>query len=130
MNHRLHNELSKRERQVMDVIYRRKGATAKQVQEDIPNPPTNAAVRSVLIILEKKGFIKHKRQGKKYIYTPTIPTKKARHSAAKQLLSTYFDNSLESAVSTMLEIRNKDLTEEDLEKLTRMIQNAKKEGIK
>ena len=83
MSHRLHNDLSKRERQVMDVIYRRKSASAKEVQEDIPNPPTNAAVRSVLIILEKKGFIKHKRQGKEYIYTPTIPSKKARHCDSK-----------------------------------------------
>ena len=67
MNHRLHNDLSKRERQVMDVIYRRKSASAKQVQEDIPNPPTNAAVRSILIILEKKGFIKHTREGKSIV---------------------------------------------------------------
>jgi len=126
MNHKLQNDLSKRERQVMDVIYRRKGASAKEVQESIPNPPTNSAVRSVLIILEKKGFIKHKRQGKEYIYTPTIHPKKARHSAVKQLLATYFDNSLESAVSTMLEIHNRDLTEEDLERLTQIIQNVKK----
>lgn len=129
MSHKLQNDLSKRERQVMEVIYKRKGASAKEVQEDIPDPPTNSAVRSVLIILEKKGFIRHKRQGKKYIYTPTIPPKKARYSAVKQLLATYFDNSLEKAVSTMLEIRNKDLTEEDLERLTQIVQNVRKEGL-
>jgi len=112
MTQRLQNDLSKRERQIMAIIYKRKKASVKEVLEDIPNPPSYSAVRSTLNILKEKGYLKHNRQGKKYIYSPTISQKKAMSSAVKHLLTTYFDNSLEKAVTTMLEIHNNDLTEE------------------
>jgi predicted transcriptional regulator len=128
MNSRLQNDLSKRERQVMTIIYKRKNASVKDILKDIPNPPSYSAVRSVVNILEDKGFIKHKKQGKKYVYSPTISRKKATSSAVKQLLTTYFDNSLDKAVTTMLEMHNDDLTEEDFKRLSLIIERVRKEA--
>lgn len=128
MTQRLQNDLSKRERQVMAIIYKRKKASVGEVLEDIPNPPSYSAVRSTLNILKEKGLLKHNRQGKKYIYSPTIPPKKAMSTAVKHLLTTYFDNSLEKAVTSILEIHNEDLTEEDLRRLRHIINKAKKGG--
>ena len=130
MNGKLQNDLSKRERQVMAIIYRRNNASVNDVLEAIPNPPSYSAVRSVVNILEDKGFIKHKKQGKKFVYSPTISRKKATSSAVKQLLTTYFDNSLEKAVTTMLEMHNDDLTDEDFQRLSRIIERVQKEGEK
>ena len=103
-------------------------ASVKDVLQDIPNHPSYSAVRSVINILEEKGFIKHKKQGKKYVYSPTISRKGATSSAVKQLLTTYFDNSLEKAVTTMLEMHNDDLTGEDFERLSKIIEKARKEA--
>jgi predicted transcriptional regulator len=128
MNYKLQTSLSKRERQIMEVIYRRKSASVKEVLGDIPNPPTYSAVRSILNILEEKGFLKHKKQGKKYVYSPTIPAGKATKSAVKQLLSVYFNNSLEKAVTTMLEMHNDGLTDADYKRLSQIIERARKEN--
>lgn len=130
MHSKQQNDLSKRERQVMAIIYSRKKASVKDVLKDIPNPPTYSGVRSVLNILKDKGFIKYNKHGKKYVYSPTISRKVATSSAIKQLLTTYFDNSLEKAVTTMLEMHNDDLTDEDFERLSRIIERARKEGEK
>jgi BlaI family penicillinase repressor len=127
MTERHESRLSKRERQVMDIVYRRKEVSAQDVWQEVPDFPSYSAVRSVLSILEEKGLLTHWVEGKKYIYSPTIPHKKAMSSAVKQLLSTYFDNSLERAVTAMLEIHTEDLTERDLERLAHIIEQAKKE---
>lgn len=124
-NHQLH--LSKRERQVMEVVYRRKSVSAKDVWNEVPDLPSYSSVRSVLAILEQKGFLTHILEGKKYIYSPTIAHKKAVHSAVKQLMTTYFDNSLEKAVTAMLEIHNSDMTNTDFERLALIIESARKE---
>ena len=129
MSHKLQTDLSKRERQIMEVIYRSKSASVKEVLDEIPNPPTYSAVRSILNILEEKRFLKHSKQGKKYVYSPTISPRKATNSAVKQLLTTYFDNSLEKAVITMLEMHNDDLTDADFKRLSRIIERARKEGV-
>ena len=128
MNGKLQNDLSRRERQVMAILYKRKNASVKDILKDIPNPPSYSAVRSVVNILEDKGFIKHKKHGKKYVYSPTISRNKATSSAVKQLLATYFDNSLEKAVTTMLEMHNNDLTGEDFKRLSLIIEKARKEA--
>ena len=128
MNYKLQTDLSKRERQIMEVIYRRKSASVKEVLGEIPKPPTYSAVRSILNILEEKGFLKHKKEGKKYVYSPTIPTGKATKSAVKQLLSIYFENSLEKAVTTMLEMHYDGLTDADYKRLSRIIERARKES--
>ena len=128
MNGKLQNDLSRRERQVMAILYKRKNASVKDILKDIPNPPSYSAVRSVVNILEDKGFIKHRKYGKKYVYSPTISRKKATSSEVKQLLTTYFDNSLEKAVTTMLEMHNNDLTGEDFKRLSLIIEKARKEA--
>ena len=128
MNYKLQTSLSKRERQIMEAIYRRKSASVKEVLAEIPSPPTYSAVRSILNILEEKGFLKHKKLGKKYVYSPTISAGKATKSAVKQLLHTYFDNSLEKAVTTMLEMHNDGLTDADYKRLSRIIERARKES--
>jgi predicted transcriptional regulator len=101
MNHKHQIHLSKREQQVMEVVYRRKRVSAKDVWNEISDFPSYSAVRSVLTILEQKGLLTHIAEGKKYIYSPTIAHEKAMHSAVKQLLQTYFDNSLEKAVTAL-----------------------------
>ena len=128
MSRKMQNDLSKRERQVMDVVYRRKSASGQEIMNDIPNPPTYSAVRSTLNILEKKGLLKHRKNGKKFIYSPTISPSKATNSAVKQLMTTYFNNSVENAVSTILKIHKGDLSEKDFQILNNIIENARKEG--
>jgi BlaI family penicillinase repressor len=128
MTDRMHSHLSRRERQIMDILYRRKSASVENILRELPNPPSYSAVRATVNILERKGYLKHNRMGKKYIYSPKIPLKKAMRGAVKQLLSTYFDDSLEKAVTAMLEIHNKDLSAGDIERLADAIKNAKKEA--
>ena len=128
MDNKHQADLSKRERQVMEIVYKKKQASAKDVWNEIPDIPSYSAVRSILNILEEKGFLQHSRQGKKYIYSPTISTKKASNSALKQLLTTYFDNSLEKAVTTMLEMHSTNLTDKDYKRLSSIIDRAREEG--
>ena len=127
MGNRLQNELSARERQIMEVIYRKKSASVKEVLAEIPNPPSYSAVRAMLNILEDKGFLKHEQEGLKYIYAPTIPHKKAMRSAVQSLLKTYFNDSVEDAVAAIVNIHNKDLDEQELARLTKLIKSAKEE---
>jgi BlaI family penicillinase repressor len=114
----------------METVYKKKQVTAQDVWKEIKDFPSYSAVRSVLSILERKGFLSHIVQGKKYIYSPTIATDKVMHSAVKQLLTTFFDDSLEKAVAAMLEIHGDDLTEDDFERLASIIARAKKEDEK
>ena len=127
MSKRLQNELSARERQIMEVIYRKKSASVKEVLAEIPNPPSYSAVRAMLNILENKGFLKHEQEGLKYIYAPTIPHKKAMRSAVQSLLKTYFNDSVEDAVAAIVNIHNKDLDEQELARITNLINTAKEE---
>src|SRR5689334_1450310 len=98
--HQVH--LSRRERQVMEVIYQHGKGTAFDVIEQIPNAPTYSAVRAILAVLEKKGHLKHKRDGAKYIYTPTRSRERAAQSALTKLLQTFFDGSAEKVMSALL----------------------------
>ena len=124
MSIRLQNELSKRERQIMDVIYRKNSASVKEVLEEIPAPPSYSAVRALINVLEGKGFLKHKKEGKKYIYLPIISHKKAMGSAVKQLLRTYFNDSIEDAVVAIIGTKN-NLSDEDFDRLTGLIAEAR-----
>jgi predicted transcriptional regulator len=114
----------------MEIIYRKKQASAAEVLKEMPDPPGYSTVRSILSILEKKGLLKHGKTGKKYIYSPIIPRKRAMHSAIKQLLKTYFNNSLQEAVEAMIELDKKNLEELDLNRLSEMIEKTRKEGLK
>lgn len=130
MSRKLHTELSKRERQIMDIIYRKKSATAKEVMEKIPNAPSYSTVRKLLHILEQKGFLKHVQDGLKYIYYPKIPHKKAMRSAVRQLMETYFDNSVEEAMTALIEYDTGDLSDKELDRLIHIIEKKKREDFK
>jgi predicted transcriptional regulator len=127
---RLSHGLSKRERQIMDTIYGRKGATAAEVRASLPDPPSYSAVRATLGILETKGFLNHRSQGRKYFYLPTIPHQRARQTAMRHLLVTYFDNSVEAVVAALIRMDGKKLSEKDYRRLIEMIQNAEKGGAR
>src|SRR3954465_4300520 len=120
--------LSRRERQIMDVIYRRGRATAAEVLDDIPDPPSYSAVRAMLRLLEEKGHVRHEQDGPRYVFLPMVNRDRARKSALKHVVRTFFDGSATDAVAALLDADAK-LTEKDLDRLSVMIQNARKEGI-
>lgn len=123
-----HQHLSRRERQIMDVIYSRGQATAAEVQENMPDPPSYSAVRAMLRLLEEKGYLKHEQDGPRYIFKPTLAREKARKSALKQMLETFFDGSTEQAVAALLNLSKAKLSQDELDRLSQMIETAKKEG--
>jgi predicted transcriptional regulator len=121
-------DLSRRERQIMDVIFKKRAATVAEVREAMPDPPSYSSVRALLRILEDKGLLKHKRQGPRYLYQPTVRRDRARTSALKHLMHTFYDNSIEQVVAALMDMSGSDMTEEEYEKLSRMIERAKKES--
>jgi predicted transcriptional regulator len=121
----LKNRLSRRENQIMDIVYELGKATAVQIQEQLPDAPSNSSVRVLLRILEEKGFLTHHVEVGKFIYSPTIPAEKAEQSAISHLLKTFFGGSAPRAVAALLSTA--DLTEEDLDELSQLIEQAKKE---
>ncbi|HEX3048204.1 MAG TPA: BlaI/MecI/CopY family transcriptional regulator [Bacillota bacterium] len=118
--------LSKRERQIMDIIYRRGTATAAEVQTDLKDDLSYSAVRTMIRILEEKGHLRHELRGKLYLYSPTVPREQAVKSALRGLLETFFNNSPEAAVAALLETES--LTDEDLEKIAHLIEKTRQEG--
>jgi len=128
MSENPHHQLSRRERQIMDIIYQRGQATAAEVLENLPNPPGYSAVRAMLRLLEEKGYLKHEQDGPRYLFKPTLAREKARKSAMKQMLATFFDGSTEQAVAALLNLSKSKLGKEELDRLSRMIETAKKEG--
>ena len=127
MSRNPHEDLSRRERQIMDIVYRLSEATATEVLENLPNPPSYSAVRAHLRILEEKGHLQHEQQGPRYLFRPTVPREKARESALKGLLRNFFDGSREQMVATLLNA-DSDLSEEELERIAELIDNARQEG--
>jgi predicted transcriptional regulator len=119
--------LSRRERQIMDIIYELNEATVVQVLERLPSPPSYSAVRALLRVLEQKGHLVHRQDGPRYVYAPTLPRERARRSALRHLLKTFFDNSTEDVVAALLDISD-NLSEDDYERLVELIQKAQKEG--
>lgn len=125
MPHPFANSLSRRERQIMDVIYERGQASAADVQEALPDAPSNSAVRALLRILETKGHVRHEKRGAQYIYLPTQPHTQAARSALAQVVKTFFDNNIERAVTTLLTSEETRLTDAELERLTALIEQAR-----
>ena len=123
-----HAHLSRRERQIMDVIYSKGRATAAEVLEAIPQPPSYSAVRAMLRLLEEKGYLRHEQDGPRYVFLPTLSRERARQSAMKQLLQTFFDNSAEQAVAALLDMSRARLSDAELDRLSEMIERARKEG--
>ena len=120
--------LTRREREIMDILYRRGRATAAEVLEDMANPPTYSAVRALLRILEEEGHVKHVQDGPRYVYLPAVARNDARKSALSHLVTTFFDGSVEQAVATLVESSRSKLSREELERLAQLIEKAKKEG--
>ena len=118
--------LSRRERQIMDILYRRGTATAADVQSDLPDEVSYSTVRAQLRILEEKGFIRHEEEGTKYKFSPRVPRDKAGRSALRHLLDTFFEGSAERMVATLL-TEHKPLDQEQLDRLSGMIEAARKE---
>lgn len=123
-----HTELSRRERQIMDIVYRLGEAGAAEVRGNLPDPPSYSAVRAMLRVLEGKGHLRHEERGPRYVFHATVSVESARRSALRRLLRTFFDNSLEEAVATLLDVESSNVTKEELDRLARMIDQARKEG--
>jgi predicted transcriptional regulator len=128
MTQSTHQRLSRRERQIMDIIYKLGQATAAEVLENMPDPPSYSAVRAMLRLLEEKGYLKHDTDGPRYVFVPTLNREKARKSAMQQMLHTFFDDSTEEAVATLLNMSRATLSTDELDRLSRMIEEARKKG--
>ena len=122
------NELSKRERQIMDVIYQMGEATVGEVLDRIPDPPSYSAVRATLRVLEEKGHVDHKQDGPRYVYVPTVPQDKAQNAALTHLLGTFFNGSVEAAVMALVQMDEAKLSSSELDKLAARIRQAESEG--
>ena len=120
--------LSRRERQIMDILYQRGKASASEVREAMPDAPSYSAVRAMLRILEEKGHLKHQEEGLKYVYAPTVARDKAKRSAVKHLLDTFFNGSPEQIMAALLDVSSTKLTREELDRMSQMIEKAKEEG--
>lgn len=127
MPDRLTTQLSRRERQIMDVVYRLGRATAAEVLDGLPEPPSYSAVRTMLRLLEEKGHLRHEQDGPRYVYAPTVARDRARRSALDHLVRTFFDGSTEDVVAALL-ARSDRPTEEELERLAQLIEQARAEG--
>jgi BlaI family penicillinase repressor len=121
-------QLSRRERQIMDFLFRVHRATAADVMEGLPDAPSYSAVRALLRILEQKGHIRHEEEGRAYVYMPLQRRDSARASALSHLLKTFFDNSAEQAVAALLAIKGEKMSDAELERMSKLIENAKTEG--
>ena len=123
-----HVALSRRERQIMDILYQRGRASAAEIHEALPNRPSYSAVRAKLRVLEEKGHIRHQEESLRYVYAPTIPRDKAKRSAVRHLLTTFFDSSVEQAVAALLDVSAAELSRADLDRLSALIEQAKRKG--
>ena len=128
MPHDVTPGLSRRERQIMDLLFQRGEATVAEVVEGIADPPSYSAVRAMLRILEEKGQVQHREDGPRYIYRPVVARETARRSAVRHLLKTFFDGSVEQAMSALLDQSDRKLSREEMERLTRLIEQRKQEG--
>jgi BlaI family transcriptional regulator, penicillinase repressor len=124
-----HRDLSRRERQILDILYERGEATAADVQAALPEPPSYSAVRALLRILEEKGHVRHKQDGPRYVYLPTVARDNAKKSALRHMLKTFFDGSAEQAISALLDENSSSLSSAELDRLARLIDTARKSGV-
>lgn len=123
-----HQTLSRRERQIMDILYQRNRATAAEIHAALPDAPTYSAVRAKLRVLEEKGHIRHEEESLRYVYIPTTPRDAARRSALRHMISTFFEGSVEQAVAALLNLSDANLTPAHLDRIQSIIDQAKKES--
>lgn len=122
------HHLSRRERQIMDVLHAKQSATAAEIRAALPDAPSYSTVRALLRILEDKGHIKHREEGTRYVYLPCVSQETAGRSALKRLVSTFFQGSATQAMAALLETHDTQLSDTELTKLQQLIKQAKKEG--
>ena len=127
MTRQPHTDLSRRERQIIDILYSNGRATAAEVQAALPEPPSYSAVRAMLRILEDKGHVRHENDGPRYVYVPTVARDNAKRSALHHMLQTFFDGSAEKAISALLDDKSK-LSDAELDRLASLIDQARKTG--
>jgi predicted transcriptional regulator len=120
-------KLSRRERQIMDVLYERGRATAAEILAALPDPPSYSAIRALIKVLEDKGHVKHQEDGPRYVFTPSVPRAKARRNAVKHLLQTFFDDSAGEAVASLLGLSAGKLKPEELDKIEELIARAREQ---
>jgi BlaI family transcriptional regulator, penicillinase repressor len=128
MTKRPHNDLSRRERQIIDILYANGRATAAEVQVALPEPPSYSAVRAMLRILEEKGHVRHEQDGPRYVYLPTLGRDNAQRSALHHMLKTFFGGSAEQAISALLDESSQKLSDAELDRLARLIDQARNAG--
>ncbi len=121
-------QLSRRERQIMDILYRRGKASASDVREAMEDAPSYSAVRAMLRVLEDKGHVRHQAEGLRYVYVPVVAREQAKRSAVKHLMNTFFNDSPEQIVAALLDVSSTRLTREELDRMAAMIEKARKEG--
>ena len=120
--------LTRREREIMDILHRRGRATAHEVMDDLADPPSYSAVRTFLRLLEERGHVRHEQDGPRYVYTPTVARREAQRSAITHLIDTFFDGSVEDAVATLVESSKPKLSAQELDRIAALVAKAKKEG--
>jgi predicted transcriptional regulator len=125
-----HTGLSRRERQIMDILYRRSRATAADVMGDLPGEPSYSTVRTQLRVLEEKGHVTHEEDGVRFVYVPAVPRRAARKSALRHLVDTFFDGSAEQVVAAVLGGESSRLSEEELNRIAELVAKARKEGVR
>jgi predicted transcriptional regulator len=130
MTRALHTVLTRRERQIMDILFRRGRATAAEVMEELPGEPSYSTVRTQLRVLEEKGHARHEEDGVRFIYMPAVARHAARKSALRHLVETFFDGSSEKAVAALLGGEGSKLSDEQLDRIADLIAKARKEGAR
>jgi predicted transcriptional regulator len=123
-----HLDLSRRERQIVDALYKLGRASAADIRSEIPDPPSYSAVRALLRILEDKGHVRHEQDGPRYVYVPTIARDSAKRSAMRHLVQTFFDGSAAQAMSALIDTSSVRLTDSELDRLEQLIDEARKQG--
>jgi BlaI family penicillinase repressor len=121
--------LSRRERQIMDILYRRGRATANEVMDEMSGDPSYSTVRTQLRVLESKGHVRHEEEGLRYVYVPALPRHAARKSALRHLVDTFFDGSIEKVVGALLGGEGARLSEGELDRIAEIVAKAKKEDL-
>jgi len=121
-----HRNLSRRERQIMDALFTRGRATGPEIQEGLPDQPNYSSVRTILRVLERKGYVRHVEEGLRYVYEPTVAREAASRSALQRIIKTFFDGSAKEAVAALLDPAAFNLSDQELQELTRIIERAKR----
>lgn len=128
MSKRLVDGLSRRERQILDILYQRGEASVAEVQAALPDPPGYSAVRALLGLLKDKELVRHRKVGRLYVYSPVVSRSRAQRSVLSRVVHTFFGNSVENVIATLIDMSSQEMSEEELERLERLIQARRKAG--